>query len=60
MTEGVWERMDTCICMTESCYSPEIITVLLIGYTQTQNVFGIKKIKFNLKKSNVVVNVNSC
>ena len=47
LTEGVWGRMDTCICMTESRYSPEIITVLLIGYTQTQNVFGIKKIKLN-------------
>ena len=35
---GVWERMDTCICMAESlCSSPETITTLLIGYTPTQN-----------------------
>ena len=31
---GVWERMDTCICMAESlCCTPETITTLLIGYT---------------------------
>ena len=30
---GVWERMDTCICMTESlCCSLETTTTLLIGY----------------------------
>ena len=30
---GVCRRMDTCICMTEFlCYSPEIITTLLISY----------------------------
>ena len=30
---GVWGRMDTCICMTESlCCSPETITTLLTGY----------------------------
>ena len=30
---GVWGRMDTCICMTESLYCvPEPITTLLIGY----------------------------
>ena len=35
---GVWERMDTCVCMAESlCYSPENITTLLIGYTPIQN-----------------------
>ena len=39
---GVWGRMDTCICMTESlCCPPETITTLLIGYTATQN----KKLK---------------
>ena len=28
----VWERMDTCLCMTESlCYSAETTTTLLIG-----------------------------
>ena len=31
---GVWVRMDTCICMTESL---ETITALLIGYTGIQN-----------------------
>ena len=35
---GVCRRMDTCICMTEFlCYSPEIITTLLKGYTLVQN-----------------------
>ena len=30
---GVWGRMGTCICMTESLYCvPETITTLLIGY----------------------------
>ena len=32
---GVWGRMDTCLCMAESlCYSPEIITALLICYVR--------------------------
>ena len=40
---GVWGKMDTCICMTESLhYSFEAITTLLIGYTSIQNVFGVK------------------
>ena len=44
-------RMDTCICMAESLHcSPETITILLIGYTPIQNVFGVKKIK--IKKKN--------
>ena len=35
---GVWQRMDTCACMTESLLlSPETITTLLIGYTPIQN-----------------------
>ena len=34
---GVWERMDTYICMAESfCCSPETITTLLIGCTPTE------------------------
>ena len=40
---GVWGRMDTCVCMAESlCYWPETITILLIGYTPTQNKKGLK------------------
>ena len=36
--EGVWGRMDTCICMAKSlCCSPETITTLLISYTPIQN-----------------------
>ena len=32
--EGVWGRMDTCICMAESlCCLSETITTWLIGYT---------------------------
>ena len=31
--EGIWGRMDTCICMAESLHcSPETITTLLFGY----------------------------
>ena len=36
--EGVWGRMDTCVCMAENlCHPPETITALLIGYTSIQN-----------------------
>ena len=45
---GVWGRMDTCICMSESlCYSPETVTTLLIGYTliQSKKWREIKRIK---------------
>ena len=35
---GVWRRMDTCVCMTESlCYLPANITTLLISYTPVRN-----------------------
>ena len=35
---GLWERMDSCICMAESfCCLPVTITTLLIDYTPTQN-----------------------
>ena len=39
--KGVWERMNTCVCMAEflSC-SPEIITALLIGYVLSQSVMS--------------------
>jgi len=31
---GVWERMDTCLCMAELfCCAPETITAWLISYT---------------------------
>ena len=40
----VWQRMDTCVCMTESLLlSPETITTLLISYTPIQNKM-LKKI----------------
>jgi len=36
--EGVWKRMDTCVCMAESLWhSPETITMLLTSYTPVQN-----------------------
>ena len=36
---GIWERMDTCICMAESLRcSPETLTTLLIGYTAVQKI----------------------
>ena len=35
---GVWDRMDSCIRMTESLpRSPETITTLLTGHMPTQN-----------------------
>ena len=38
--------MDTCIRVAEPLSgSPETITMLLIGYTPVQNVFGVKKKK---------------
>ena len=47
--EGIWRRMDTCMCMTESlgCL-PETITTLLIGYTPIQNK-KLKKFDLNAK-----------
>ena len=45
----VWERMDTCMCMTESlCCSPETSTILLVGYTPIQNILVLKKIKIKM------------
>ena len=39
--KGVWERMNTCICMAESLScSPEIITALLIGYVLSRSVMS--------------------
>ena len=41
---GVWQGMDTCVCMTESLLlSPESITTLLTGYTSIQNKTFQKK-----------------
>ena len=50
--EGVWGRMNTCICTAESLHrSPETITTSSIGYTLIQNFFGVKKkLKRILKK----------
>ena len=48
--------MDTCICMAESlCCPPEIITMLLIGYTAIQN----KKVK-KKKKNPGLGNLSAC
>ena len=44
----VWGRMDTSICVAESLRClPKTITTLLISHTPIQNVFGVKKIKYN-------------
>jgi len=44
---GVWESMDTRVCMAESlCSPPKTITTLLIGFTPIQNILGVKKIIF--------------
>ena len=51
---GVWERMDTCICMAESlCCSPETITTLLIGFTPIQNKKFLKICKDDLQSVRV-------
>ena len=43
---GVWERMDSCICMAESlCCPPETIITVLICYTQKVNKKKKKKSK---------------
>ena len=48
---GVWERMDTCICIAESlCCSLETITTLLISYTLIQN----KKFKVGEEKNTIL------
>ena len=47
---GVWGRMDSCACMTESLRcAPETITTVITGYTPVQNK-KLKKIKKCLKK----------
>ena len=44
---GVWETMDTGICMAESlCCPPETITILLISYIPIQNKKFKKKPMF--------------
>ena len=55
---GVWERMDTYICMAESfCCSPETITTLLISYNPIQN----KKFKVWGEKNLLVINnIRNC
>ena len=46
MGGGFWGRMDPCICLAESlCCTPEIITTLLVSYTQ----YKIKSFKRSLK-----------
>ena len=62
---GFWQRMDTCLCTTESlhCLS-ETVTTLLIGCTPIQNVFGVKK-KNEIPESalsdpQLVVRVKAC
>ena len=49
---GVWERMDTCICLAESlCCPPETVTTLLIGYIPIQNnKFFKRKKMLSIKK----------
>ena len=49
--EGIWRRMDACVCMAESLHcSPETIITLLIGYASIQDAFGVKN-KNKIKKS---------
>ena len=50
--EGVWGRMDTCICVAESLHClPETKTALLIGYTPIQNKNVKKKMELSATSS---------
>ena len=52
--EGVWGRMDTCICMAEFLHCPpENIRTLLIACTPLQNK-KLKILKKNMKENNPV------
>ena len=54
--EGVWGRMDACVCMTQSLFClPETITTLLIGHITIQN----KKINKKNKKTKVHMSYDS-
>ena len=55
---GVWERIDTCICMTELlCCALETITTLLIGYAPIQNLKFISNNKLKkIKETNLLLN----
>ena len=54
----VWQRMGTCICMTESlCFLPDIIIKLLINYIlikykkfKNNKFFSMQKNKDNIKQ----------
>ena len=56
---GVWERMDTCMCMAElPCCPSEIITTLLIGYTPIQNEkLKIKKEHLGMRSPCVILTI---
>ena len=46
VSELLAKGMDTCMCVAESpCYSPEMITALLIGYTPIQKKSWKKKFR---------------
>jgi len=49
--KGIWERMDTCICMAESLHCPpETVATLLISYTPIQNKKIFLKKEYNSGK----------
>ena len=44
---GVWERMGTCLCITESlCYSPETVTTLFINQLYPNPKLKVKENRF--------------
>ena len=44
---GVWGRVDTCVCVTESlCSPPETITTLLISFMEKANVLAAQSYLF--------------
>ena len=51
---GVWERLDTWMCMAESIHcSPETITTLLISYTQNKPGNPVVKTRLPMQETRV-------
>ena len=44
--KGIWKRIDTCVCITESslCCPPETVTTLLTGYMLRYKIQSLKNV----------------
>ena len=48
---GVWERMDTCVCVAELLHCPlETVTTLFIGYNPIKNTKLKRKVLYRLRQ----------